>query len=71
MPTAKCQTAVQQGIAMARAVRRRMVVKFLAGVVALALYFMGAIDTPRLEDASQVHYATAGVASGGSTPADG
>ncbi|MCG3203172.1 MAG: hypothetical protein NFCOHLIN_03091 [Gammaproteobacteria bacterium] len=56
---------------MARATRRRMVMKFLAGVVALALYFMGAIDTPQLEDASQVHYAAAGAPSGGPTPADG
>ena len=57
---------------MVRAVRRRMVVKFLAGVVALALYFLGAFDTPRLEDAEQVHYAaTARAPSGGATPADG
>lgn len=56
---------------MAGAVRRRMVVKFLAGVVALALYFMGAVDTPQLEDASQVHYAAASAPSGGATPADG
>ncbi len=57
---------------MVRAVRRRMVAKFLAGVVALALYFMGAFDTPRLEDAAQVHYAaTAPVPSGGTTPTDG
>lgn len=57
---------------MVRAVRRRMAVKFLAGVVALALYFMGALDTPRLEDAAQVHYAAAARApSGGATPADG
>lgn len=57
---------------MVRAVRRRMVAKFLAGVVALALYFMGAFDTPRLEDAAQVHYAaTAPAPSGGTTPTDG
>lgn len=56
---------------MARAMRRRMMLKFLAGVVALALYVMGAIDTPQLEDASQVHYAAASAPSGGSTPADG